>query len=194
MGCDIHVYREKKVGDQWVSADKWTAYDYGDDDKGVRVEWDDRAYTGRNYTFFALLSRGVRGEHEFSFEPRGVPFNASPEVISEVNSWGEDGHGASYLYLHELKDMAAFLKTETVLVTGMKDPGELAALEASIASGSPDWNLLFHHCKWSSNSSYRTFSMDVPSDFYMGTCLAKLIASFDGIDGDNHRAVFFFDN
>lgn len=194
MGCDIHVYREKKVGDKWVSADKWSDYDYGEDDKGQCVDWDDRAYTGRNYQFFALLSRGVRGEHEFSFEPRGLPFNASPEVARAAESWGGDAHGASYLYLHELKEMASFLKTVTVQISGMKDPASLAALKESMASGNPNWELVFPYCQWCSDSTYEHFSIDVPASFYMGNCLGTLIASFDGIDGDNHRAVFFFDN
>lgn len=43
MGCDIHVYREKKVNDTWVTADKWVE-EYGDTD----VPWENR-FTDRNY-------------------------------------------------------------------------------------------------------------------------------------------------
>jgi hypothetical protein len=194
MGCDIHIYREKKVGDQWVTADKWTPYDYGDDDKGVRVEWGDRAYTGRNYDLFGLLSQGARHEHEFSFEPRGLPFNACPEIQQESARWGVDGHSHSYLYLHELKEMAAFLETNTIEISGLKNADELKALRESIASGSPNWNLIFPYCQGTSDPTYERFAIDVPADFCMGGCLAKIINSFEGVDGENHRIVFFFDN
>ncbi|MBR8025204.1 hypothetical protein KDX27_42480 [Burkholderia cenocepacia] len=70
MGCDIHLYREKFVNDQWLTADKWVAYDYGVDDKGMEVPWGER-FTDRNYDLFGLLSKGVRRVHPFSFEPRG---------------------------------------------------------------------------------------------------------------------------
>src|ERR1043165_9412910 len=74
MGCDIHLYREERENGVWISADKWTAFDYGDDEKGVTVEYEDRAYTGRNYDFFSVLA-GVcrRNEPAYSFEARGLP-------------------------------------------------------------------------------------------------------------------------
>ena len=195
MGCDIHIYREKQINGEWVSADKWTPYDYGDDDKGVTVEWDDRAFTGRNYNLFGLLSDDVRTSHPFSFAPRGMPVNASPEVSALSEGWGVDGHGHSYLYLHELRDMQKYIQTATVQIEGMKNRDELKKLRDSIASDSPDWRLLYPYCKWSSDTvNNETFTLDVPASFIVGDGLEKIISSFDGIDGDNHRIVFFFDN
>lgn len=194
MGCDIHLYREKQVNGQWVSADKWTAYDYGDDDKGQHIDWKDRAFTTRNYELFGVLSAGVRSEHPFSFAARGRPLVASPEVIAESDRWGVDGHSHSYLYLHELRDLAGFLEKATIHVGGMKDRNELAALHASIASGAPNWELLFPYCRSTNDPKQDDFEIDVPASFYMGDSLKKIIESFDGIDGDNHRIVFFFDN
>jgi hypothetical protein len=193
MGCDIHLYKEKLVDGKWVTADEWRSYDYGDDDKGIEVPYEKR-FTVRNYQLFGLLSKGVRSEHPFSFEPRGLPFNPCAEIAQESEGWGVDGHGHSYLYLHELKDMAVRLETATIRVSGMKDKASLEALRASIATGAPDWDLLFPYCGSTNNSSYVDFEQDVPASFYIGAGLKEIIEGFNGVDGDNHRIVFFFDN
>lgn len=194
MGCDIHCYKEKFVGDQWVTADEWQAYDYGDDDKGQSVPWEKR-FTDRNYNLFGLLSNGVRSKHEFSFAPRGIPFNSSPEVFAACGSDGEGGHGHSYLYLHELRDMQKYLKTATVSISGLKNAAGLEALQASIASdAATDWSLLYPYCQGTSDHTYREFSIDVPAEFIVGGDLETIIGMFDGAEGENHRIVFWFDN
>lgn len=193
MGCDIHVYKEKQVAGRWVTADEWVAYDYGEGDRGQEVPWQKR-FTDRNYQLFGLLSKGVRTSHPFSLAPRGLPFNPCPEIAAEAERWGCDGHSHSYIYLHELRDLAEFLKTQPIRITGMKDAEGLAALQASIDSGNPDWDLLFPYCGWTSQPGWVEFSLDVPASYYIGSGLNDLIAGFDGVDGDNHRIVFFFDN
>lgn len=193
MGCDIHLYKEKLIDGKWVTADEWEAYDYGDDEKGMEVPWEKR-FTDRNYQLFGLLSKGVRSDHPFSFQVRGMPFDVCEEVKKVVESWDVDGHNHNYLYLHELKSMLAFLKTTTVKISGMKDPEGLKKLNDSIASGKANWNLLFPYCGWTSCSDYVHFELDVPADYYIGGGLQKIIDSFEGIDGENHRIVFFFDN
>lgn len=193
MGCDIHCYKEKQVDGKWLTADIWEDYDYGEDDKGKEVPWKER-FTGRNYQLFGMLARGVRCEHPFSFEPRGLPFNPCAEIASEAERWEGDGHNHSYLYLHELKDMLAYLQTATIRVTSMKGKAGLQELRDSIASGNPDWKLLFPYCGWTSDPESEEFELDVPASFYMGKELKQIIDSFDGVDGDNHRIVFFFDN
>lgn len=193
MGCDIHLYKEKQVNGQWVTADVWEEYDYGDDDKGIEVPWDNR-YTGRNYNLFGLLSKGVRRDLPFAFEQRGMPYNACKEIAEMSEKWEGDGHSHNYLYLHELKDMREFLKTTTVTVSGMKDRQQLADLRESIASGEPNWDLLYPYCAYANQDRYEEFEIDVPASFIVGDCLEEIISSFDGVDGDNHRIVFFFDN
>lgn len=193
MGCDIHLYKEKQVEGQWISADEWQAYDYGEGDKGIEVPWGKR-YTGRNYELFGLLCNGVRSNHPCSFEPRGLPFDACPEIVNEVEKWGVDGHSHSYLYLHEIKDMLSHLESQTIRITGMKDREGLAKLQATIDAGKPDWDLLFPYCGWTNNQNAVEFEMDVPASFYVGSGMKKIISGFDGVDGDNHRIVFFFDN
>ena len=193
MGCDIHMHKEKQVAGKWVTADEWEAYDYGDDEKGMSIPWKKR-FTARNYELFGLLAKGVRRAYDFSFEPRGMPFDPCEEVRQAAEHWDADGHSHSYLYLHELRDMAAFLKAATITVKGMKDGEQLAALQASIDSGTPDWSLLFPYCGWGTDPDLKEFELAIPAGFYMGDDLDEIIASFDGVDGDNHRVVFWFDN
>lgn len=193
MGCDIHMYKEKFVDGKWLAADEWVAYDYGDEDKGIEVPWQKR-FTDRNYDLFGLLAAGVRREHPFSFRPRGLPFDACPEVAENAEKWDSDGHNHSYLFLHELKAMAEFIKTATIGVSGMKDKDQVTALQASIASGWPNWDLIFPYCQMTNSPNYVEFEFDVPADVYFGRALQTIIDSFDGIDGENHRIVFFFDN
>ena len=193
MGCDIHLYKEKLVDGKWVTADEWEPYDYGDDDKGIEVPWKKR-FTDRNYNLFGALAKGVRCEHPFSFAPRGMPMQSSPEYRETLDKWGVDGHNTSYLYLHELRELREFCKTSMISISGMKDHNELAALRASIESGTPDWKLLFPYCGWTNDPRSVEFTIDVPADFYLGSGLDSIIGSFDGVDGDNHRIVFFFDN
>jgi hypothetical protein len=194
MGCDIHAYKEKFIDGRWLTADAWEAYDYGDDDKGKSVPYEKRPYTGRNYVLFGILSKGVRSEHAISFPERGMPFDASSEVAADSDRWDSDGHSHSYLYLHEIRQLRLACDSMTVEIEGMKDPEKLAALMKSIASGDPDWNLLFPYCQWASGGSYQEFKLDVPMTFYVGSDLDRIIAAFDGVDGENHRLVFWFDN
>jgi hypothetical protein len=190
MGCDIHLYKEKFVDGAWISADVW-ADEYGD---GLEVPFEER-FTDRNYNLFGLLACGVRREFEFSFAPRGLPFNVCKLVADSSNGWGIDGHGHSYLFLHELKEMKKFLQTEEIEISGMKQKDELAALRSSIEGpGKTDWDLLYPYCQGTNAHDYEEFSIRVPAEFIVGSGLEKIIAGFDGCDGENHRIVFWFDN
>lgn len=193
MGCDIHLYKEKRVNGKWVAADEWTEFNHGDDDKGIEVKWQNR-FTGRNYELFGILSKGVRTSNAVSFEPRGIPFDVCWQIQSTVNSYGQDGHSHNYLYLHELKDLYQYLESFKIHIKGMKDKKELAVLKKSIKSDHPNWKLLFPYCKWTTCKDHEEFAFDVPATFYVGECLKKIIESFNEIDGENHRIVFFFDN
>ena len=190
MGCDIHLYKEKQIDGKWVTADIWSdPYQ-----EGLTVAFQDR-FTGRNYDLFALLAKGVRGKFSFSFLPRGLPFNVCDAIKSESDSWDGDGHNHSYLYLHELRDLQAFLPTSVIPISGMKNKEGLVALHASIASdGDTDWNLLYPYCGWTNSKDAVEFSVDVPAEFVIGGSIEEIISGFDGIDGENHRIVFWFDN
>lgn len=118
MGCDIHLYVEKKDGDRWVTADKWSPNEYYDADepegeRPVIVDYDNRIYTGRNYDLFAILA-DVRNGLGFAgmvtggrftpiAMPKGLPDDVSPEVKAESDGWNSDGHSHSYFTLAELE-------------------------------------------------------------------------------------------
>ncbi len=193
MGCDIHCFKEKQINGKWVTADTWES-DTDENGNAYAFIPLDKTFTQRNYELFGMLSKGVRTRQTLSFAPRGTPVDVCPEAASEIAAWGHNGYGHSYLYLHELKDLLANTKKTTIKITGMKEADSLKAFQDSIASGTPDWELLFPYCKWGNSSNLVSFEQDVPADFYVGGALTELIRSFDGVDGDNHRVVFFFDN
>ena len=191
MGCDIHLYREKRVDGVWVSADEWTPDKF--EEGRMEVDFHKR-FTERNYELFGALSKGVRSEHPYSFVPRGVPFDASTQIKKEIDRWGCDGHSHSYLFLHELRAFRRFLDTQTVTIEGLKDSDGLAALRKSIESGSPDWKLLYPYWGGSNNPKDEHFEFAVPCSFSLGGSLDRIISTFDEVDGDLHRIVFWFDN
>lgn len=190
MGCDIHAYREKQVNGQWVTADEWDT----EDPEDIHVPYQKRAYRGRDYELFGLLADGVRSSHTFSFKARGLPNDVSPEVKANAEAWGVDGHNHSYIYLNELKALIENLKNFSVNFEGMMHTEQLAKLNESISAGSPNWDLLYPCCSWTNQKDFENFKFSVPALFMVGVGLQTLVDSFEGVDGDNHRLVFFFDN
>jgi len=114
MGCDIHLYVERKVDDKWISADKWTPDPYADEGEESRliVDCDDCYYSERNYDLFGMLA-DVRnglgpagcvtgsGFNPIS-TPKGLPDDVSPEVKRESEESGLPLHSHSWLTLAEL--------------------------------------------------------------------------------------------
>lgn len=194
MGCDIHVHKEKLVDGKWLTADEWKEEIYGDE-KYVGIPFDKR-FTGRNYNLFGTLSKGVRRDIPFAFEQRGMPLVSSEEVQRAYEYDGDGGHSHSYLYLHELRELSAFLKSASITISGMKNKDELAKLQESIdAPGDTDWDLLYPYCQSTNDPKCVDFSIEAPAHFMVGDGgVDELIAGFDGIEGDNHRIVFWFDN
>lgn len=112
MGCDIHLYHEKKVGNQWVAADAWERSAYEEDQGRLTVPYGKELYDGRNYNLFAVLAN-VRNGYGFAgivtgtpikpiCLPRGVPIDACDEYRLEVEAWNGDGHSHSWLTLADL--------------------------------------------------------------------------------------------
>ena len=187
MGCDIHLYKEKKIDGVWVTADEGWEYD----EFGILdIPWEQN-YPGRDYDLYGFLSAGVRADHKYAFSARGIPFNACKNVVC-ANSI--DGHSASYLGLSELKDAWEFLSDKTIKVEGMKEKSGLELLVASVQSDEDtNWDLLYPYCKYSNIIDNEEFCFDVPSRYMLGR-LQFLIKLFDDIEAEDHRIVFWFDS
>ena len=106
MGCDVHMFTERKNRkDKWVSADNFT----------MDVEFED-AYTtelvkdmgrieicsDRNYTLFGVLA-GVRRDYDNHLPIRGIPNDASELVKREYKVWECDAHTATWATVTELE-------------------------------------------------------------------------------------------
>ncbi len=191
MGCDIHLYKEKKIDGVWVTADEGWSDEY---DGGVAdVPWEKR-FTDRDYNLFGFLCSGVRRTHDFSFKERGIPFNICKEIKAYCDYYGVDGHSQSYLALNELREAWEFLGDKTITISGMKRESELQLLQASIDSSEPtDWNLLYPYCQGTSDRSQVDFSVEVDAVWALKG-IQRIIKLFDGIEADDHRIVFWFDN
>ena len=193
MGCDIHCYKEKLVNGKWVSADEWVEEDDGDGGTYMEVPYRKR-FSERNYNLFGLLCDNVRTSHPLSFAERGMPEDASIEVKAEVERWDCDGHSHSYLSLQELKDLLERLDSSTVNVSGMMPSDRLEQFQASMATESPDYDLMYPYCQFTTLPEWECFSVEVPASYMIGGALKRLIETFEGVDGDDQRLVFFFDN
>ena len=114
MGCDIHMYSETFIDDEWV-ADTKDSLKY--DSKYDTYNMDEFNNCHRNYWFFALLAE-VRRECPWGFQDKGFPSDASEEIQNIYNQWGSDAHTPSYLTHQELLDKynsLPLLRTEYLL-------------------------------------------------------------------------------
>ena len=99
MGCDIHVYIERKIEDQdeWENVSLYRVRDNG-------IEMVD-PYNGRNYELFSILA-GVRGWQEPLIAPRGLPSEMNIKTVKEIEWWDEDYHTPTWYDLFELNMFA----------------------------------------------------------------------------------------
>lgn len=87
MGCDIHIYAERR----------------NDSGQYYMAKFDFSALENRSYGTFAWLAgvRNYSGIIPIS-EPRGIPNDLSEGVLHEKESWDGDGHNHSWLSVAEL--------------------------------------------------------------------------------------------
>lgn len=109
MGCDIHMFREVRRDGQWECLESTYEDNHGSDEEpDMLLHLEDLAIS-RNYWLFGLLAAGVRTEWEFSWQPRGIPEDASEAVRADHALWDSDAHSASWLSLPEIREKAAEL-------------------------------------------------------------------------------------
>lgn len=115
MGCDIHLYVERRVHGAWQTADRWTDDKYAPGSRNV--EYEDQFYTGRNYGLFSILA-GVRNRHEIVSisEPRGLPDDMSAELAAYAADACD--HTPSHFTLAEL---LAFDWSQSATYSGVVD-------------------------------------------------------------------------
>ena len=110
MGCDIHMYTERRINGIWTSTEPIITVNPEDKEKDRfrDVPSQFRTYQdGRNYILFSVLA-GVRSHYtiEQKFEVKGFPKDASPNIRQLYEKWGSDAHSASYLTLTDLKSIS----------------------------------------------------------------------------------------
>lgn len=141
MGCDIHVFVERKVNGEWESADTW------DNRESTYVPYWDRFYTGRDYDLFGMLSKGVRRDFTNGLKAKGVPEDLSSEVSAAFKEWGIDAHSDSYVYPAELKQLASMTVTDPEFAAANEDGYYyklfMKLYEKLIALGGEDQRLVF---------------------------------------------------
>jgi hypothetical protein len=104
MGCDIHLYVEKKVNNEWKTVKGPNPY-YGRFDwEKHKMKFGNWIYSGRDYDFFAFLAdvRNDGGIMPLS-APKELPEDVSSYIKNTSEAWGIDGHSHSYFTLKELK-------------------------------------------------------------------------------------------
>ena len=100
MGCDIHMFTEKKIGNRWETAD---FFHYVPNEK-EEMELTRMEFMGdRNYHLFALLANVRNG---FGIEPISTPRGIPKDLSEFVKVWYETEKswtfGHSYLTLRDI--------------------------------------------------------------------------------------------
>ena len=101
MGCDIHMFLERKrsTDKKWQLDSKHEIYICPDDGVPKTKE----LHTGRSYEFFGHLA-GVR-YHATGARPKGIPKNASAGFKQACEQYGDDAHSYSYVSISRYSNL-----------------------------------------------------------------------------------------
>jgi len=109
MGCDIHLFTERKINGSWVNLNS---------DLGV----------DRCYTLFAILADVRNYDNNIPInQAKGIPADASKQYLDAVEDKGSYGHSHSYLTLQEILD---YLPDAKVKYSGMISKDQAEKLDA----------------------------------------------------------------
>lgn len=150
MGCDIHVYTERKLEDgTWWCCDhfKLNPYYKRNSTYPDEREWVvEPIFDDRHYELFATLA-GVRNYNDITpiDEARGLPDDVSQKVKEESDWWGYDGHSRSWLYASEI--FAHKAKRPFYKESGMVSPTDAFYLD-ELGTLPKEW------CEWTSDESW----------------------------------------
>lgn len=185
MGCDIHLFIEKRVDGKWEPVKGGNPYFgiWADEPKESYNGW---FYNSRNYSLFAVLA-GVRNNYDIKpiAEPKGLPTDISDIVKTDSDRWDCDGHSHSWLTLKELLDYDI---NKTITVKGMISPVQYASLNQGITPTS--W------CGWTNQEDYINAewqeALNNFVEFFWKENVPQLQALTD--NPEDIRIVFWFDN
>ena len=189
MGCDIHIYVEKKVNGKWECID-----DLKKDEDGFFEIKGEEIYHGRNYILFALLAnvRNYSGVEPIS-EPKGLPVDLSDQVKEISDIWIGNSHSHSYLTLQELLNY----DFETMI----PDIGYILnetweKFQETLKNGSPDYSLLYPCDDWiTSDLGWMDRMWEQPAKTIDKQFYEKTIPRLKELGSpDEIRIVFWFDN
>jgi len=195
MGCDIHMYIEKKDKTSTASAGDWIpaqGFMKVDDDR-VDVPYPDR-FNDRDYLLFGMLA-GVRDSSNQIFTPKGFPDDASKEVRTVFEEWGRDAHTPSYLTLAELNGIP--WDTKMIEITRMFPEKDLIKFKKSVESGKPDYGIITMWCGMTNSPGWVSDTIEVPIKYQFQRFheFVFWLRSYDyRCDENEIRIVFWFDN
>lgn len=158
MGCDIHLYVEKRTDGVWRELHQVPPYDCTwCDGKKINRQGDacwrckglgkqTEPWDNRNYDVFAMLA-DVRNGYGFAgcdtgdgfrpiASPRGLPLDVSKILRVRADEYGADGHSHSWLLLSEL-DRPDYYRQVTIH-RGVVTPAAYAKWLAAGANARPD--------------------------------------------------------
>lgn len=196
MGCDIHLFTERKQiilnQEKWINVDNWKLNPYyvkGNED-GEDPYKINPAYKSRNYTLFSILAdvRNYAGNVPIH-SIKGLPIDVSDIVKAENDRWGSDGHSHSFFTMKELYDY--FEQNQTVQYSGFVDPDGAKAIEAG---NMPNW--------WCQDSNIKTLVWkeweykNEDFQYFIETLEAHFKSEYYAKerDSENFRIIFWFDN
>ncbi len=148
MGCDIHLFTEKKIEIddvfQWVNIDNWKLNPYYKILESESQYDINEVYRGRSYSLFSMLA-DVRNDsgNKFICKPKGLPRDASNIVKEKYEDWGKDAHSCSFFTMEELYDF--YNKNDVVKYSGLVDTNGAKKIDSG---ESPEWS-----CKGASDKS-----------------------------------------
>lgn len=144
MGCDIHLYVEKRNEEtgngEAADKDNWTIVD--SEEMGAPLSWvvkdytGEHTYTGRDYPVFALLTAGtVRLNINPSLEKiapplAGLPIDISHEVNTLFKVMDTDAHTPNHMQVDTLaKFITDFKRSHVVGLLGDWQEFDISRLE-----------------------------------------------------------------
>lgn len=189
MGCDIHLFVEKRTDEKWECLNEIV-----DDEGTLSTPYEKEIYRERNYSLFALLAdvRNSAGVKPIS-EPRGLPEDVSEIVKKISDQWNGDGHSHSYYTLKELLD---FSSDSMVREKGFMPKERWIAFQESLKTSTPDYNLRFPFAGWAnSDLGWEQHEWEVPAKEISSTFFVDVLNKLKLISNpENVRIVFWFDN